>query len=118
MSLPSIGPRSPLFLMGSALSLALKERSKPAQQWLRPHENRDDRRADCDDGRKDRLPMGKEPIHHSILTQQVGKLSNVRRNPSRLVEPDKGDVRCHQSPAAALPRRRWLRDQSRSRLDR
>jgi hypothetical protein len=29
--------------------------------------------------------MGKEPIHHSIPAQQVGKLSNVRRNPSRFV---------------------------------
>ena len=38
--------------------------------------------------------MGKvEPIHHSILTQQVGELSNVRRDPARLISPtmmDKG----------------------------
>jgi hypothetical protein len=26
-----------------------------------------------------------EPIHHSILAQQVGELSNIRRDPSRLI---------------------------------
>jgi len=29
--------------------------------------------------------MGKEPIHHSILAQHRGQLSNVRRNPARLI---------------------------------
>jgi hypothetical protein len=29
-----------------------------------------------------------EPIHHSILAQQVGKLGNIRRNPSRFISAE------------------------------
>jgi len=46
-----------------------------------------DRSANCDDGRKDSSPVGKciwvEPIHHSILAQQVGQLRNIRPDPPR-----------------------------------
>ena len=67
-------------LPGPYVALLLK--SDPNQRSrLRPPKHRADRSADCDDGRKDGPPIGKrievEPIHHSILTQQVAELRQL-----------------------------------------